>query len=271
MSKKTAKTTKKASTSSKKVDAGKQREHRGLVGALALFVGFSTYAMVSIADSNNDYLNYYSNVLKTSVVDSSVEEVEETRTFEELPFTDVSQDHQYYEAISALYFDGVISGYQDGSFKPDVTVNRAEFAKFLIEATSFDITSVPADQVAYCATDVEDIPAHWFAPFVCGAKYNGWVKGYSDGSFGPGLQINRAEAVKIVLNAFGFEIADSESVEGLPYPDVKVTDWYLGVAATASELGLLGDAENFEGAASVTRGYAVSLIYKAMTTLPVEG
>ncbi len=269
MPKKTStKTTKKVTKSSKKsvVNKSVQREHRGLVGALALFVGFSTYAMFSIAGSNSDYLNYYSNVLKTSVTESSVDSVEDNMTIDELPFTDVSEEHKYYQAIRELYFQGMISGYQDGSFKPDVKVNRAEFAKFLIEATSFDITSIPADKIAYCATDVLDIPDHWFAPFVCVAKHEGWVKGYSDGSYGPGLQINRAEAVKIVLNAFGFVVMENDAVESLPYPDVKKTDWYLGVAATANELGLL-DVENFEGGAPVSRGYTVQLIFNAMSSL----
>ena len=239
----------------------KVKDHGHFIGALALFVGFSAFAMGSFIDSNNDYARYLSSVLDAT----GEEEVEEVAdNFEDSPFTDVAVNSSSYEAIESLYYMGVVKGYDDGSFKPDKKVTRAEFSKMLVEASDLDYTVFNASDLAYCFPDVEDLPGHWFATSVCAAKIQGWVSGYANGGFGPGYDINKAEATKIVLIAFDFEVPDNESVEIMPFDDVNADDWFVGAAQAAMENGGIGASDDFDPGREVTRADVSSMIYNAM-------
>ena len=69
-------------------------------------------------------------------------------------FSDVNQDNRYYSAIDALVNSGVINGYEDGTFKPDNTITRAEFATILSRSTAKGITlSATTNKFADVPTD----------------------------------------------------------------------------------------------------------------------
>jgi uncharacterized secreted protein with C-terminal beta-propeller domain len=110
------------------------------------------------------------------------------------PFTDVNTNQINYNAIQYLKEHHIIQGYSDHTFRPDKTINRAEFMKIVIGA----ITSTP--QGNNCFTDVQN---QWFAPYVCEAKTRGIITGYTDGSFRPANPITFSEASKVVVNALG--------------------------------------------------------------------
>lgn len=108
-------------------------------------------------------------------------------------FSDTA-DSPYRSAINALEERGVLQGYTDGTFKPEATINRAEFLKIVLESrgdASFDGAS--------CFPDVHD---EWFAPYVCTAKAEGVIGGYPDGSFRPEQPVSFVEAGKILTLAF---------------------------------------------------------------------
>lgn len=110
--------------------------------------------------------------------------------------TDIN-DSLHESAINFFEFRGVIEGYDDNTYKPDNTINRAEFVKVLIESR------FPGDagenDFSNCFSDVND---EWFAPYVCYAEANGIISGYEDGSFKPAQNINLAEALKVVLETY---------------------------------------------------------------------
>lgn len=122
-------------------------------------------------------------------------------------FNDVPDDHLNAEAIAYVKAQRIISGYSDGTYRPDDLINRAEFTKILVQAQA------EASAIQACYDEVE--PAHWsfsermhsewYAPFVCYAKKFGLIDGYPDGSFRPAANINFAEAAKILAKAFGLE------------------------------------------------------------------
>ncbi|MEK7126669.1 MAG: S-layer homology domain-containing protein, partial [Patescibacteria group bacterium] len=58
-------------------------------------------------------------------------------------FTDLGEAHKNYEAITYLQENGIINGYDDGSFKPDNTVNRAEFLKIIIDGSKIKLSISP--------------------------------------------------------------------------------------------------------------------------------
>lgn len=107
---------------------------------------------------------------------------------------------RYIDAIQALQERGIIDGYPDGTFKPKDAINRAELLKIVFKGHS-----VSAAQ-RRCFSDIN--PDEWYAPHVCTAKRRGIIDGYPDGTYKPGRTINFAEAIKIILGAYGREIDD---------------------------------------------------------------
>lgn len=234
---------------------------RGFVALMLLFVAFSGYAMVSFLDSNHNFIEeFYADVINAgggSYVPSA-----------ENPFKDLPSDHVNSLAVVALYEKGILKGYADGTFRPDEKVNRAEFAKILAEAADLDYSAYEADKVANCFSDVQDLPKHWFAPYVCAAKDEGWVKGYDGDIYNPMQSINRAEALKILLDAFGFDVPDGDAVAALgalPYPDLSSGDWYVGVAYAAGDNKIISSMGTFNAAEFVTRGALAQMIYNTMS------
>src|SRR3989338_2120749 len=110
-------------------------------------------------------------------------------------FTDVDADHQYYEAISWARTSGVVEGYADGMFRPDATVNRAEFLKILIETKNL---TMPVCELGIAYQDVDW--SSWYANYLRIAYCLRIATGYSDNTFRPSNSINFAEAAKIVAN-----------------------------------------------------------------------
>ncbi|MEK7545181.1 MAG: beta-propeller domain-containing protein [Patescibacteria group bacterium] len=108
-------------------------------------------------------------------------------------FSDLSEKQPNRVAVEYLKNQKIIQGYPDGTFKPDFTINRAEFTKIVIGA-------VVANPVgANCFSDVKD---EWFAKYICTAKEKGIIEGYPDGTFKPAQNINFAEGSKVLIKAF---------------------------------------------------------------------
>lgn len=237
--------------------------HGHFLGLLVLFVGFSSYAIFSFFVSTQNYIDeYYASVVRaTPVILADAPILAQSK---ENPFIDLSDDHSNADAIIALYYEGVVGGYSDGTFQPDKKVNRAEFAKMLVEASDLDYTNFEAAVMANCFRDVKDLPDHWFAPSVCAAKVQGWIKGYDGGNFLPTQNINKAEALKIVLSAFGFTVPDNSSVTEKPYSDVAMNSWYLAVATTAKEQGIVASSGTFNAGLELSRAEIAQVIYNAM-------
>ncbi|RAV11716.1 cadherin-like beta sandwich domain-containing protein, partial [Paenibacillus contaminans] len=103
-------------------------------------------------------------------------------------FSDVSESHWAASAIQKAQAAGWISGYPDGSFKPDAPITRAELAVIFARLNKLEAA---AGSVFF--TDTQD---HWAAGFIQAAKAAGLLAGYEDGSFRPDRQLTRAEAVK---------------------------------------------------------------------------
>lgn len=113
-----------------------------------------------------------------------------------LPLSDETDDQrQRRRVIYTAVKTGIVEGYDDGSFRPDQQINRAEALKILLEATEFADAS--RMQEARSFSDVSD--DDWFGDYVTTATQQEIVRGYEDGTFRPGQPITRAEAAKIIL------------------------------------------------------------------------
>ncbi len=112
-------------------------------------------------------------------------------------------------AVQYLEEKGVIEGYQDGTFRPDQDISRAEFLKIVLEASEDYEDACTDPKIAYPDVSEDD----WFYSYVCYATNNDIVAGYPDGTFKPDNKINFVEAAKIVANLYDLEITEDENGE----------------------------------------------------------
>lgn len=107
-------------------------------------------------------------------------------------FSDASDDW-YSKAINYVVGKGLISGYPNGTFKPNESITRAEFAQMISGYVKNEKTS---------SSDFKDVKDHWAKDAIDKLYGNKNVNGYPDGSFKPNAKITRAEAVTILNSVF---------------------------------------------------------------------
>lgn len=111
-------------------------------------------------------------------------------------YTDVAAGSWYNNAVSTLSAMGVLGGYEDGSFRPNASITRAEFAK--IAVSFFELEGLA------CENPFLDVaPGAWYAESVAAAAEIGLIEGYEGGLFRPDAPITRAEACTIVNRTLG--------------------------------------------------------------------
>lgn len=127
----------------------------------------------------------------------------------EAAFVDVAPINEYYDAINFVQKEAIVQGYEDGSYRPDVTINRAELVKIIVGST---INMQAAnDCLPVGVLPFSDVPSDaWFTPYVCAAFTAGIIEGYEDGTFRPAATVNFAEAAKIITTGFSFNPEPTE-------------------------------------------------------------
>ena len=134
-------------------------------------------------------------------------------------YSDVKAGDWFNNAVSTLSKAGIIAGYEDGSFRPNGYITRAEFAT--IAARFFDVT--------YNGKDLfPDISGHWAKDYINQAANKGFVNGYEDGTFKPDRNITRAEAVTLVNRTLDRHPDKNHFTKDmLVWPDnMDQTKWY---------------------------------------------
>ena len=172
-------------------------------------------------------------------------------------FSDVSLKHPHLQAIGFLKDTYTISGYPDGTFRSQNTIQRAELMK--IVTLGKDIYVKPEDY-NNCFADVKD---EWFAPYVCYAKEQGWVKGYTDNTFKPGQEVNFAEAMKIIQEIYEMPLDKVNTTVKLP--DSFQNQWFTPYFNLAAEFRIL--PENFTPVIpsdKISRADAAEYLYRTM-------
>ena len=134
------------------------------------------------------------------------------------PFTDLpfaSDDH----CIASLSVIGLLRGYEDGSFRPDNPISRAECVVLLSR-----LIEVPAGSSTF-----SDVPeTHWASSAISAGTSAGWLSGYPDGTFRPDQNITRLEAVKMINTAFHrtCDVNYVQTTKGFPrFYDVSPEFW----------------------------------------------
>jgi len=137
-------------------------------------------------------------------------------------YTDVARDAWYNNAISTLSNLGIIDGYEDGSFRPNSPITRAEFTKIAVSFFEY------AD-IEYEGTFSDVAEGRWYTQFVAAAVEMGLIEGYPDGTFRPDASITRAEACTIVNRTLGRAPHEDHLLpeeEMITWPDNLYGAWY---------------------------------------------
>jgi hypothetical protein len=135
-------------------------------------------------------------------------------------FTDVEDGQWYSQAIAYLASTGIVTGYEDGSFKPNAQITRAEFAAIL---SRFDESEAAAGE-AERFSDVKT--SYWAFAYIDKAAENGWLNGYPDGTFKPQTAITRAEAVTAINNLLARALTAADIPADAPvYTDLSENHW----------------------------------------------
>jgi len=162
-------------------------------------------------------------------------------------FEDEEDFGDYEDAIYTLVALGVIDGYDDGTYKPERIVTRAEMAKLIVEILGY------GDLVAGSASNFADTQGHWADAWIALAAGRGLVIGTSDGKFTPDRQVSYDEAITMVIRALGYTDDSNE---------LKNMTWPTNFKVKASELKLLDDIKLVAGGAD--RGGVAQLLFNAL-------
>ena len=143
--------------------------------------------------------------------------------------TDVHAGDWYADTVGYAVQKGIVSGYPDGTFKPNQAISRAEFAA--IAARFAEMTGQQSPAFSDLASN------HWSYQAIRQVAANGWLSGYPDGSFKPNQPITRAE-VATVSNRMLNRTPDLDRLKAhtadLPqYNDVGPGDWFYGAIMEA--------------------------------------
>lgn len=161
-------------------------------------------------------------------------------------FSDVSSSSPFPEAIQYVSGKGYMKGYDDGTFRAGVRVNRAEFLKVAFAGYVERGLDVGTDVVLTQQSEscFKDVPFDaWYVKYVCAAKKNGFVSGYEDGTFRPGNRVSVVEAAKILVKTYGLSTADGGAFWYSPFLKVlgdghvlPATFLYFNQGVTRGEL-----------------------------------
>ena len=122
-------------------------------------------------------------------------------------FSDVPAAAWYNNAISTLVNGGILTGYADGTFKPNATITRAEFAVMAVRFQfDGDLDTLPD------SSPFADVNGHWAEGYIALAVGLGYVQGYDDGTFRPNAPVTRAEVATMINNALNRHVDDEEDL-----------------------------------------------------------
>ena len=161
------------------------------------------------------------------------------------------KDNYYQKSLALCSSLGIISGYEDGSVKPDSKVTRAEMASIVLRMLA--ITSWTPYQNGF--TDVTT--AHWAADQIQTAQDAGIISGMGDGTFVPDGDVTYAQVVVMLVNAMNYQDDANYYTNG--------SHWASGYmkAAALTDLDLLKNAPG-ELDVATDRGVVIKMVYNAL-------
>lgn len=183
-------------------------------------------------------------------------------------YTDVKATDTYADAIDALSSLKILDGFEDGNFKADGTLTRAQAAKIVAIVHNAATNGAIKDQDAISGlysnalNPFVDCNGNWALPFINYCRITGLADGMTATTYAPNRELTGVQWLKLMLTTLNFDTA-KEGYTG--------TGWDINVLNRANEIGLTaGLADGWKAIAPVKRGEAAQILYNALTKSLVE-
>lgn len=179
-------------------------------------------------------------------------------------FWDVPKDHWAFTYIAELVDKGVLAGYEDGSFRPDNTVTRAEWAKIMVLAAGLPLVYGFETPDRYFDSHFWDMHDHWANPYVNAAE--DYLTGYADGTFKPDQAAVREDVTVSMVKLKGYDISKVDYSYLSRFSDMNsISNSLKAYVAVAVEKELIDGFEDgtFRGQDTLTRAEAATLLWRA--------
>jgi hypothetical protein len=159
-------------------------------------------------------------------------------------------------AVEELTALGIIGGYEDGTFKPDNEITRAELAKIIVIASGNGAAATTLQTVKSAFTDVKS--NEWYTGYINAAQAKGYIQGYN-GKFRPSDNVKNEEVIAVLVRALGYQ--ENKLTGAWPYN-------YL-IAAQSDETNIVGNVTIVAGK-NATRGDVAQLSSNTLNQFTVS-
>ena len=170
-------------------------------------------------------------------------------------FANASSDIEgtkYEEAIAKLVALDTIKGYEDGTFKPESTITRAELATVITFILGLQDA---ADLAKDNPTRFSDVKVNeWYTGYINIAANENVIAGYPDGTFRPNEKVSNSEAVTMLVNSLGLK----------QVVDKAGGTWPSNYMSKASQLGITKVLSSVDGTASAIRGDVFMMAWETL-------
>lgn len=189
----------------------------------------------------------------SKILDSSIIKIPRVTFVPKLnrPFDVVGTSYEY--AVGKLVDAGIISGYPDGTFKPERRITRAEFSKIICYLLN---KHQEAEQVKGTSKFKDVDSNYWASGYINVAWKNNLIKGYPGGDFKPNNNVSYAEAITILVRVLGYGKETEEKGK-----------WPYNYISKAEELGVIGGITWVKPSAEATRGDVAKLVWNTYTKI----
>ncbi len=174
-----------------------------------------------------------------------------------LPFSDVPVEYYAFGYIKWAYCHGIISGYNDGTFRPENPTSRGQVAKMIALAAGWPLTPGPG------APHFSDVaPGSTFYTYIEVGYAHGILSGYSDGTYRPAVPVTRAQLTKLIVLARGYALVTPARPT---FSDVPRDFWAYGYIETAAAHQIVGGYADytFRPLNNATRAQFCKMLYQA--------
>ncbi|MCD7904758.1 MAG: S-layer homology domain-containing protein [Clostridiales bacterium] len=207
---------------------------------LSFALASSSMSVAAFADETDD-------TEATEETEETEDEAEEETETPEMDFSDVDSETEAGAAIAKMYENGYITGYTDGTFRPDGSITRAELVRIVNQTLRLERIS---EDTVSSYSDVEE--AAWYYEDIIIAQEQGYVSGFPDGTFRPNENITREQFCTILSQFYSFSPLES-------YTEVvsdEISGWAEDYVYAVLSYGIMNleDDNAFRATENITRG-----------------
>ena len=179
-------------------------------------------------------------------------------------FSDIEAGSKVEEAVQKLVAYSIISGYPDGTFKPDGQITRAEFATVIAKFKKIGTNYGTDVKTGFADLDADEQNA-WARPYVKAAVDAKIINGFEDGTFRASDPVTYEQAVKMIICAIEYDVIATSEYNKLMAMYPETTTWSSGYIAAANKNGITLNAIVAQVTEPTTRGIVAILTKNALS------